>query len=211
MDVFGQNWLCHDEKIQDYWRNTVLSEDIVLIPGDICWATKLEDAQKDLEFIDKLPGHKVLIRGNHDYWWATKSKMNKLGLNSIDYIVNDSVVIGDYGICGVRGWSLYEMDSQEDNEKIFKRELLRLDMSLKTLSNYSGKKIVLLHFPPSNEDKSSNDFVEVMKNNRVDVCLYGHLHGEEGHKMAVEGRVDGIDFYCVSCDYLDFKVKEIKI
>lgn len=237
MDIFGENWIEHEEKIIRSWQKSVSDDDLVLIPGDISWAIKLEDAMKDLEIIDKLPGKKVLIRGNHDYWWATKRKLSNLKFKSIEFLVNDIYANDKVIVCGVRGWNdarvyepgildidftqdkvvsskdiIYnnvETNSQIDDKKIYNRELSRLEMSLKMTKNYDLYKIAMIHFPPFNYDKKPNDFVALMKEYNVNKCLYGHLHGKDGHKLVIEGNIEGIDFHCVSSDYLDFQLKEI--
>lgn len=241
MDIFGENWIEHEEKIIRSWQKSVSDDDLVLIPGDISWAIKLEDAIKDLQIIDKLPGKKLMIRGNHDYWWATKKKLSNLGLQSIGFLVNDIYANEKLVICGVRGWSdvrayetskldtstaselesnmlsadnIYnneETNSRIDDKKIYNRELRRLEMSLKMMQNYDLCKIAMLHFPPFNNDKRPNDFVSLMKDYNVEKCIYGHLHGKDGHKLVVEGKLEGIDFICASSDYLDFQLKEITI
>ncbi len=211
MDIFGDNWSDHEQKIIGSWQRSVSDDDLVLIPGDISWAMKLEDAKKDLELIDNLPGKKVLIRGNHDYWWSTKNKLNNLGFKSLEFLVNDIYVYNNIVICGVRGWDSYEINSDEDSKKIYDRELKRFEISLRMTKSFDCYKIAMLHFPPFNLDKSPNDFVDIMKEYNIDKCIYGHLHGKAGHKMVSEGYINGIDFLCVSSDYLDFELKEIAI
>ncbi|NLD16677.1 MAG: serine/threonine protein phosphatase [Tissierellia bacterium] len=211
MDIFGENWINHEKKIMESWINNVSPEDLVLVPGDISWALKLEDSIEDLKKIDELPGTKCFIKGNHDYWWGTKSKLESLGFNSINYIYNDHVEYGDYIISGTRGW--YSRDSEiftEEDEKIFVREINRLKRSLDSYrGDMSGKKrIVMIHYPPFNCAKSPNEFLELMIEYKVDTCVYGHLHGE-GHYFAIEGNFSGVELLCVSSDYLDFKLKSI--
>ncbi len=218
MDIFGENWIEHEEKIIRSWQESVSDDDLILIPGDISWAIKLEDAVKDLQIIDKLPGKKLMIRGNHDYWWATKKKLSNLGLQSIEFLVNDIYLDEKLIVCGVRGWNEEtiiqfneETNSQVDDKKIFNRELRRLEMSLKMTKEYELYKIVMLHFPPFNYDKRPNEFVSLMKEYNVSKCIYGHLHGKDGHKLIIEGEIEGIEFICASSDYLDFKLKEVVI
>lgn len=215
MGVFGSNWMDHDKKIIDSWKSTVDEDDIVLMPGDISWALKLRNAVDDLSIIDKLPGKKVMIKGNHDYWWDTKSKMSKLGFESIEFICNDSFVEDGLAVCGTRGWLAKDSDEFKQKDiKIFNRELNRLELSLQSLESNStegekiDKKIVMVHYPPFNTDGTTNEFVEIMKKYDVDMCLYGHLHSE-GHKYVLEGQYEGIDFICVSSDYIDFKLRKI--
>ncbi len=211
MNIFGDNWTNHEQKIIGNWEKTVSDDDLVLIPGDISWAIKLNNAKKDLEVINNLPGKKVLIRGNHDYWWTTKNKLNNLKLESLEFLVNDFYVYNNIIICGVRGWDTYEIDSDIDSKKIYDRELIRFEMSLSKTINFNYYKMAMLHYPPFNIDKSPNDFVEIMKKYKIDTCIYGHLHGSEGHKLVREGRIEGINFVCVASDYLNFELREIDI
>lgn len=210
MDIFGNNWISHQDKIFNNWKTIVSEDDIVLIAGDISWALRLSEAYADLMKIDGLPGHKVITRGNHDFWWSTKSKLEGLELKTIHFLHNDSYLYNSIAICGTRGWAAKDSDEfDSQDEKIFARELNRLDLSLSSIKDDSFEKIVMIHYPPFNtENKSPNEFVDIMKKHNVTKCVYGHLHGE-GHKLAVEGNIEGIDFHCIACDYIDFKPKMI--
>lgn len=208
MDIFGDNWINHEEEIMNNWRNIVGKDDLVLLPGDISWALKIEEAYSDLVKIDSLPGRKIMIKGNHDYWWDSLKKINDLKLKTIDFVQNNSFVYKGIGIFGTRGWSPMDIHRDKRNKKIFNRELNRLRLSLESLKKEVDKKIVMIHYPPFNGDLNPNEFVDIMKEFQVDICLYGHLHAE-GHKYAVEGIIDGIEFHCVSSDYIDFIPKKI--
>ena len=209
MDIFGDNWIDHEEQIIDNWLDRVKDEDLVLLPGDISWALKLEEAYYDLKRIDNLPGEKVFVKGNHDYWWQSLNKMNNLGLKSIFFIQNTSYIYKYISISGTRGWISRDNEVfEESDERIFNRELLRLRMSLSSIKDEVNKKIVMLHYPPFNMDLSPNEFVSIMKEFNVDICIYGHLHAE-GHRYAVEGNIEGIEFVCVSSDYIKFSPKII--
>lgn len=209
MDIFGQNWHNHEEKIMDNWIKKVGDNDLVLIPGDTSWALKLDQAYYDLKRINKLPGKKVISKGNHDYWWQGLKKMNELGLESLFFLQNNSLKFANVTIYGTRGWISKDSDGfDEDDERIFNRELLRLEMSLSSNKEKADKKIVMLHYPPFNSDSSPNEFVSIMKEYGVDICVYGHLHSE-GHKLVVEGNLQGIEFYCISSDFIDFDPKII--
>jgi len=208
MDIFGENWTNHEEKIITNWKGLVKEDDLVILPGDITWALRLNEAKSDLSRIDSLPGRKLILKGNHDYWWGSLSKLNSLGLESISFLQNNSYIYNGYGIAGTRGWIAKDNDDfNADDEKIFNRELSRLKLSLESMENVD-KKIAIVHYPPFNIFLSPNEFVDIMKSHGVDICLYGHLHSE-GHKYAVEGFIDGIDFHCVSSDYINFKPKLI--
>lgn len=209
MDVFGDNWIDHEEQIINNWKEKVNDEDLVLVPGDISWALRHDEAYFDLKRVHELPGKKVFIKGNHDYWWQSLNKLKALDLDSIEYIQNTSFEHDDFIISGTRGWYSKDNDNfTEDDEKVFRRELMRLRMSLSHIRNKDKKRIVMLHYPPFNMDLSPNEFVSIMKEFGVDVCIYGHLHSE-GLKLAVEGNIEGIDFFCVSSDYINFSPKNI--
>jgi len=210
MDIFGSNWIDHQENTFSNWKEVVSEDDLVLIAGDISWALRLSEAYIDLKKIDELPGHKVISRGNHDYWWSTKSKLEGLDLKTIHFLHNDSYTYDSIVICGARGWAAKDSDEFDSHdEKIFSREINRLDYSLSSIKDNTLEKVVMIHYPPFNtENKSPNEFVDIMKKHNVTKCVYGHLHGE-GHKFAVEGYVDGIDFYCISSDYINFIPKKI--
>lgn len=209
MDIFGDNWLNHEKNIIDNWNRIVAEEDLVLLVGDTSWGLKLEDAYEDLLKIEKLPGQKIMIKGNHDYWWDSLNKLNNLGLKTINFIQNNSFIYNNIAIIGTRGWSSIDMDESDiQDQKIFKRELNRLRLSLESIKEKVEKKIVIIHYPPFNIDMSTNEFVDIMNEFDVDICLYGHLHAE-GHKYAFNGKIKGIEFQCVSSDYIDFIPKKI--
>ena len=147
------------------------------------------------------------MKGNHDYWWQSLSKINGLGFKTIEFLQNNSFIYGDIAIAGTRGWSPIE-DEDSHNKKIFARELNRLRLSLDSIKNTPDKIIALLHYPPFNYDREPNEFVDIMKEYGVHICLYGHLHAE-GHRHIVQGNVDGIEFHCISSDYIDFIPKKI--
>jgi len=208
MDVFGPHWDNHWEKIKESWRAKVRDEDIVLIPGDISWAMELEEAKVDLYDIGRLPGRKILIRGNHDYWWSSISKVRRILPDNMTALQNDSVCIQGIAFCGTRGWTAPgPKDYTEHDEKVFARELIRLRMSLESAKD-SGDIIVLLHYPPFNDKGKPTAMVELLKSWPVKHVVFGHLHGES-LKSVTEGCFEGIQFHLVSCDYLNFEVKPI--
>ncbi len=210
MNIFGDNWLHHEEKIFKNWHETVSEDDVVLIPGDTSWAIKLSDAKNDLLKIENLPGTKIICKGNHDYWWATNNKLDMLGFKTIRFLKNNSYEFDDVIVGGTRGWdSIEDHSSESTNEKIYMRELNRLKISLEQMKKSNKHKIVMLHFPPFDSDGNPNEFFRLLEDYSVDVCIYGHLHGEDGHKNVREGYIGGLLLHCVSCDYLDFKLKKI--
>jgi len=212
MDIFGDNWENHEKKIEENWINKIKEEDLVLLPGDFSWAMYIEEAKKDFEFLNRLPGTKLLLKGNHDYWWTTLTKMKKFleenNFKNIDFIYNNSYLWEDKIIVGTRGWS-----EQEDNaEKIIRRENLRLEMSLKDgIEKYGKDKeiIVCMHYPPFNGFEELNmNFIKTMKKYNVKKCLYGHIHGA-AHKDAIQGIIEGIDVKMISSDYTYFDLVKI--
>ncbi|MCX7842045.1 MAG: metallophosphoesterase [Clostridia bacterium] len=213
MDIFGTAWKDYMGRIQANWVETVSSKDYVIIPGDISWATYLSEAEADFRFIEKLPGRKIISKGNHDYWWTTMSKLNKFisenNYLTISFMQNNSFVIGDSVLCGTRGWKCPGDEGfGEEDRKIYERELQRLELSLKSIGPAHGNITVALHYPPFNSKKEPSYFVEIMNRYGVKRCVYGHLHGE-GFKNAVTGEVSGIKYNLVSADYLNFKPLKI--
>ncbi|MCI9017242.1 MAG: serine/threonine protein phosphatase [Clostridia bacterium] len=216
MNIFGENWKEHEIKIEKSWQEKVKRDDLVIIPGDFSWAMSLEDAYLDFRYIDNLPGKKLLLKGNHDYWWTTLTKMRNYikekEFNKIDFIYNNSYCFENYIITGTRGWTL---NAIEDNTKILNRELGRLEISLQEGIQKFGKEkeiIVFMHYPPITNsailNKSELKFVELMKQYNVKKCMYGHLHSNS-HKDAIEGMREDINFKLVSADYLKFELMEI--
>ncbi len=210
MDVFGDNWEEHTEKIKDDWLSKVKEDDLVLLPGDFSWAMYLKDTGLDFEYLCSLPGRKLMLKGNHDYWWTTITSMKKYlqenNFENIDFLHNNSFEYEDYIICGTRGWT--NIDTEEDR-KVLRRERLRLQLSLEDgIKKYSRDKkiIVCMHYPPFNQIQDEEmDFISLMKQYNVEKCIYGHLHGPS-HREAREGIIDGIEFKLVSCDYTGFKL-----
>lgn len=218
MSIFGENWSEHEEKIKKDWKEKVKENDLVVLPGDFSWAMYLKDTDEDFKYLNELPGKKLLLKGNHDYWWTTlKSMRNFLKENNfknIDFIHNNSYEFEDKIIVGTRGWSKNE--GTPDDDKIIKREVLRLELSIKDgIEKYGENKeiIVFMHYPPiikSNLiDNELSDFIKVMKKYNIKNCYYGHLHSNS-IREAVEGEHYGIDFKLVSADGLDFKLHKIQ-
>ena len=231
MNIFGPQWEGHFEKIKNDWNTKVQKEDVVLIAGDISWAMKLDEAVPDLKLIGTLNGTKIIIRGNHDYWWQSITAVRNKLPESIIALQNNSVSIGDYVICGTRGWTVPEVENQfkdEQDEKIYNRELLRLELSLKNahnLINYSPngkikevqnfegsalnkKLIVMLHYPPFNSKLQASDFTNMLEKYNVNSVVYGHLHGK-GARCVLTHEKNGIKYYLTSCDKLENKLIEI--
>lgn len=210
MDIFGDRWSNYMEKLKIAWEETVSAEDYVIIPGDISWATYLEQACEDFRFIEALPGKKIISKGNHDYWWTTLNKLEHFiienNYSTISFLHNNSFALGSTLLCGTRGWKCPgEADFTSEDRKIYERELQRLELSLKSaVKSGVGDIIAALHYPPFNSRKEPSGFVEIMLKYNVKKCIYGHLHGE-GWKNAFVGNNSGIEFRLVSADYLSFK------
>lgn len=210
MDIFGLHWDRHAERIAEDWTARVKASDTVLIPGDISWAMTLEDARPDLQWLHELPGRKILLRGNHDYWWKSIKTLNRL-YEDMDFVQNNCFGYKDYAICGTRGW-LCPNDAEftEHDEKIYLRELQRLELSLKEAQKAKYSRIiVMMHYPPTNYQHEPSGFTELFKRYRVEQVVYGHLHTDAAHKLAIQGIIEGIQYFLVSCDYLNFKLKLI--
>ena len=208
MDVFGSHWDRHFETISENWRRLIAPEDIVLIPGDISWAMQLQEAQEDLDAIAQLPGRKLLLRGNHDYWWSSLSKLRAALPSGMQVIQNDAVLLDGHVFCGTRGWTFPtpQQNLGEQDEKVYQRELLRLKMSLDQAVKLGGKDItVMLHFPPLFADGVGTAFTEILKAYPVRSVVYGHLHGA-GLNGAIRGQRGSVYYHQVSCDGLGFKL-----
>ena len=208
MDVFGIGWENHHERLKQNWEARVNEEDVVIIPGDVSWGLKLEEAMTDFEWISKLPGKKLIFKGNHDLWWKGIKKLNNL-FDDIHFIQNDCYFISEesLAICGTRGWISPGLDGFDEHDlKIYKREIIRLKFSLEEAKKLRADKIIVaLHYPPSNESSSRSELIEVMKDYGVDNCLYGHLHGMHVYPKGIKGNYDKIEYKLVSLDYLKAK------
>lgn len=203
MDVFGELWRDHHLKVMQNWNSKVDDDDLVLVAGDISWAMKLEEAYKDLEFIHNLKGKKVFIKGNHDYWWSSISKINSL-FDDMYFIQNTHYVYEDYAICGTRGWINLENIQDEHDLKVHKRELLRLKMSLDSAKkNGYDKIIVMIHYPPITKIALNQEFVDTLKEYNVEKVVYGHIHYDARY-ICENGVIDGIEYICTSCDIINF-------
>jgi len=210
MDIFGAHWADHFERISQDWRSRVRDDDIVLLPGDISWAMSLPDAIPDLKAIGELPGKKVLLRGNHDYWWSSISRVRDALPENMYAVQNDCVCIDDTVICGTRGWNLPGEQTTADDMKIYQRELLRLNMTLTQARRMAADRpiVCMMHFPPLTEAVRDSGFVELLQQFGISDVVYGHLHGA-GLKTAFKGEYRGIRFHLVSCDGLGFRLYQL--
>lgn len=214
MDRFGEHWRDHDRRIFEAWERTVCDEDLVLVVGDTSWAMRLEDALPDLDRIGKMPGLKLLIKGNHDYWWQSRSKMNRLLDPSIRILNATSIIVNRVAVAGTRGWVCPNDSHFEEREgKIYEREVGRLRSALGSLRGREGEfdtLIVGLHYPPTNATHEASGFTEVIDEYGADVCVYGHLHGDD-IKTALTGLRAKTSYFLVSADAVDFSPARLKI
>ncbi len=207
MDIFGKAWENYVERLADNWQSVIKKDDTVVLAGDFSWATYLEQSIRDFEYLHCLNGTKILLKGNHDYWWTTMNKLREFteanGFTDVKFLQNNSFMYNNVAICGTRGWIHPGWDSfSDDDRKIFDREVLRLEMSLNSAKEC--KEIyVFTHYPPVSATLELNAFIEMMRKYPVTKCVYGHLHGAS-HKNAVSGSVDGIEYRLVSGDYVGF-------
>jgi uncharacterized protein len=204
MTIFGGNWAGHPEAFFERWRETAQDDDCVLIAGDISWALKLEEAMPDLEMIAALPGEKIILRGNHDYWWPSISKLRAALPARMHALQNDSIVIGRTAIAGTRGWTCPGgEDFTADDEKIYVREIERLRLALKSLEGKVYDRLVIaLHFPPTNGGFEPNGFTELIEQAQPDAVVFGHLHGANPTRVLRHWR--GIPMYFVAADAVRF-------
>lgn len=212
MDIFGDLWADHAEKIRANWLKKVKAEDTVLLPGDTSWALTLEEAKVDLAWLHDLPGKKILIRGNHDYWWSTLNKMKNL-FEDIDFVHNSYTPAQGYAICGSRGWITPNDSSFTDHDsKIYKRELNRMKLSLESaVKDGYNQCIVMLHYPPTNDKKEVSEMQALLAEYPVKHVVYGHLHTKHCWHLSLDGYHDGICYHMVSSDYLNFDLKALAI
>jgi len=224
MEIFGSQWADYTEKFEKQWRLFITDEDLVLIPGDISWGMTLEEALVDLCWIAALPGQKIIIKGNHDYWWDSSSKMSKVMPPSIHFIHNTVFNWNDVTIGGTRLWDTeeynfnefihfqdnpkakeitYDAQKKENDRKIFQRELQRLDASLKQLDPKAKTRIAMTHYPPIGADLKPSKASSILEEHNIQICVFGHLHSVKKNSLPF-GEIRGIKYYLTSCDYLDF-------
>lgn len=205
MDIF-RGWENHLPLLEANWKRVVEPEDTVVIAGDSSWAMDLPQSLPDFSFIQSLPGQKILLKGNHDYWWTSLKKMEDFfatnGLDTLHILHNNHYAFGEYGICGTRGW--VNMGNEEPaNAKVLAREVQRLEVSIRSAINAGLTPIVFLHYPPVYGNVCNYDILDVLYRYEIKRCYYGHIHGHS-HKNAITGERDGILFRMISSDYLQF-------
>ncbi len=208
MDIFGGRWQGYTEKIVKNWSALIQPGDTVVLGGDISWGISLDEAKSDFALLDSLPGRKLILKGNHDLWWETASKMHRFleenGIHSIDFLHNNCFFYGNTALCGTRGWPFEEDFTDPHNAKIFRRELIRLEASLKLGAAAQPDEIIcFLHYPPLLSSFRCEPVIALLQKYGVKRCVYGHLHSE-GLRWAVEGVQEGIEWRLVSGDHVDF-------
>lgn len=228
MDVFGANWKNHADKIKKHWLNSIKTDDLVLIPGDISWGMHPADAKSDLDWIDAMPGTKVMIRGNHDYWWSSLKKLEEILPPSIHLVQNNIFKWKNIAIGGARLWdtpeysfgsyinyksnprenTLTKIEDPKEAEKIFLRELGRLEMSLKQLPQDDTIKLAMTHYPPIGADLNPSRVSAILEKYKISICVFGHLHNVIPDSLPF-GTKNGVKYLLTSCDYLDFCPKQI--
>ena len=205
MNIFGEKWEGHEEKILKGFES-VREDDVTVICGDLSWETGTNNTLGDFRFLEALPGKKILLKGNHDYWWTTRKKLGEFfsenNIMSVDILHNNFFEFGDYAICGTRGWFFEEETGTPHDEKIMNREIGRLKVSLESAGD--RKKLVFLHYPPIYRDYRCEGILNLLKEHEVRLCCYGHIHGK-GCYSALNGWINGTNFKLVSADYVNFK------
>lgn len=209
MDVFGEKWANHVERTREAFSH-LHDDDVTVLAGDSSWGMSLDGAREDFAFLDALPGKKILLKGNHDYWWTTASKMKKFfadnGFTTLDILHNNCFFYGDYAICGTRGWFYEEDAAGTHTGKMLAREALRLEASFQAAE---GRPILcFLHYPPIYQGYQCPELLTIIDRWRVERCYYGHLHGIT-HKRAFEGKRSFTDYSLISADYLGFAPKKV--
>lgn len=212
MDIFGPVWEGYLDKIFADWKEKVTDEDIVLLAGDFSWAMKLEETDEDFKLLSTLPGKKVIIRGNHDYWWKSISAVRKVLPSGFYAIQNDAIKFDNVIICGTRGWTVPERNAEqsEENKKIYDREVLRLELTLQAADKLrqNGEELIcMMHYPPTNFSKDDSDFTRLIEKYKVSKVVFGHLHGLK--KIETTFVKNGIPYFLTSCDIADNRLIQI--
>ena len=209
MDVFGGRWENYIEKITEGFSE-LSDDDLTVICGDITWGMTMDEALEDFKFIDRLPGKKIILKGNHDYWWTTATKAKKVfaehGITTIDILHNNCFKYEDVYLCGTRGWFYEESKNDEHDKKVMNREIMRLETSLNAAGD--GDKYVFLHYPPKFQSHECPEILELLKRFNVKQCVYGHIHGA-GCAFSFNGMLGNTKFDLVSADYIHFKPKKL--
>ena len=205
MSIFN-GWQDYQERIKKHWLENIKDGDTIVLPGDISWGMSLAEAVPDFRFINELPGEKIIIKGNHDYWWTTMKKMEEFlsaeGFTTIKILHNNHYRYENYGICGTRGW--VNMPGETQDEKVMKREVQRLETSIRSALAEDLEPIVFLHYPPIFATNFNYDILEILYRYNIKDCYYGHIHGRSAHELCVKNTYDDINFHLIAGDYLQF-------
>lgn len=211
MDIFGGAWENYLQIIKQDWLEKVNNDDIVIMAGDLSWAMRMDQFENDLSFFDDLPGKKIIVRGNHDYWWSSYAKVKFALPENFFALQNNAMKIGNYVFCGTRGWGLPNEEFTEEDQKIYAREQIRLDLALKnakTLMRDGDKLIVILHYPPYNFKSFDNEMMQLLYDAQPFAVVFGHIHKSRGKYRLVE-KIQGCKYYLTSCDLLENKLVQI--
>lgn len=210
MSIFG-GWESYQERIEKNWLDTVKAEDTVVLAGDISWGMNLRQAEPDLRFINELPGRKIILKGNHDYWWVTKKKMEdfftEAGFDTLNILHNNHYPYENYGICGTRGW--VNMPGETQDEKVLKREVQRLETSIQSAVSAGLEPLVFMHYPPIFATNFNYDILEILYRYKIKECYYGHIHGRSAHELCVTNTYDDINFHLIAGDYTQFMLVKV--
>lgn len=216
MNVFGPKWDNYVDRLAENWQSIVSENDIVIMPGDISWATYLEDAYRDFDYINSLNGTKIIMKGNHDYWWTTMNKLNAFternSFDTIKFVHNNCFYCVESGVavCGTRGWNIAKENSSDEDKRLFLREKERMILSLESARAHRPKEIIAaMHYPPVEKNGLNHDFIDIFNEYSVKTCVYGHLHAA-AQDFAVRGDVMGVKLILVASDYLKFVPKLIR-
>lgn len=213
MKIFN-GWDNYQELILKNWTELVRPEDTVVLAGDSSWGMSLEQSAADFDFINKLPGTKIILKGNHDYWWATKAKMERFladrGFDTIHILHNNHFRYENIGICGTRGWVNVPGEEDTADAKVLRREVQRLEASIKSALAENLEPVVFLHYPPLFAGSFNYDILEILYRYNIRECWYGHIHGRRGHELCVQGVYDDVDFHLISGDYLQFIPQKVR-
>lgn len=210
MSIFP-GWENYQERIRENWLNTVKNDDTIVLAGDISWGMSMQQAIPDFRFINELPGQKIVLKGNHDYWWATLKKMEDFlaaeGFDTISILHNNHYAYGKYGICGTRGW--VNIPGETQDEKVLRREVQRLETSIKSAVAAGLEPLVFMHYPPIFASNFNYDILEILYRYKIGECWYGHIHGRSAHQLCVTNTYDDINFHLISGDYIQFMPEKI--
>jgi predicted phosphohydrolase len=214
MNVFGEQWADYEQRIMDDWNARVGDDDIGIIAGDISWAMRMEETSADFAYLKKLKGKKIIVRGNHDYWWKSISKIRETLAPDANALQNDSIEIGGVAFAGTRGWRVLERHQKQTDEdkKIFDREVIRFELALKDAQSKSPNApiVAILHYPPFNSACDQSPFTTLCEKYKVRACVYGHLHGKQS-RAQLHVQKNGVDYYLTSCDLLKHTLVEISL